>query len=272
MTIMNGVARSEVSRVTDIAAKAPSVTKLCAVSLCAIKNVVVFRPAPDIQFLATTQNGFHVLKREGQFSGFKGEAGGNNNLNVARFPVWEVKSGWQIVRSEHFIDTEPEIACWRISAILPFYSNLPANDSVGPVILDCFPLRDLWKYKSPIGLNERVTAKSHLAASGIGGYASENESGQNSGKAEGSQPSLESSPPNSVFSRLGHAPLFAQVGSIVVLGALATSLVIIGLSSWWLDDRRWRGCSLLLLGLLGWAGGVVLCVAIVLDSLLKGQS
>jgi len=92
-------------------------------------------------------------------------------------------------------------------------------------------------------------------------YATENERTNYTYEAEAAKPSLESGPPNTIFRRLSHAPLFAQIGSIVILGVLAISLVIFGLVDLLLNDRRWRGSILLLLGLLGWAGGVVLCVA-----------
>ncbi len=91
--------------------------------------------------------------------------------------------------------------------------------------------------------------------------AGENKSAEYRYKTNAAEPSLESGPPNGVFRSLSHAPLLAQIGSIVVLGFLAIGLVIVGLCDWLLNNRLWRGSGLLLLGLLGWCGGVVLCVA-----------
>lgn len=84
---------------------------------------------------------------------------------------------------------------------------------------------------------------------------------ENASHSEHPQDGLKASPPNSVLARLGLPTLLAQVGSIVILGALTVSCVIAGLGDCLLYDRRRRGRGLLLLGLCGLSGGIALCVA-----------
>jgi hypothetical protein len=78
---------------------------------------------------------------------------------------------------------------------------------------------------------------------------------------------LEGSQPNSIFRRLSHAPLFAQVGILATLGFIAAGLVCGAIGLLLLGNGHWLrllgqgrrpglvGCGLLIAGLLILAGG-----------------
>jgi len=88
-------------------------------------------------------------------------------------------------------------------------------------------------------------------ARGIGSPAGEDQGQNYGGKSSDPQVGLEASPPNGVLARLGLSALLAQIGCLVVLGALTIGCVIAGIGDWLLYDRWRRGSALLLLGLCG---------------------
>jgi hypothetical protein len=109
-----------------------------------------------------------------------------------------------------------------------------------------------------------MTTKVHLPTSRSSSQSSKDERYNEADKPKNSYESLDASPIDGILRRLRHTPLFTQIGSIMTIGALAVYFIIIG-SGAWLDGSWFRGCGLLLFGLLRWCAGIVLCMAFAKD-------
>jgi hypothetical protein len=102
-------------------------------------------------------------------------------------------------------------------------------------------------YSRRVLQSQSVESSGGLSGSQIGSFTSEIESGQERGKSEYSEKRLKPSPPYGVFGRLRHATLFAQIGVIMIFGALTAYMIENGLDGLLFDNRRSRGIICLFL-------------------------
>jgi hypothetical protein len=257
---MDGPARGEIPRSSWVTAHCDFVAKFGAVPFCALENIVVLSPTIDIQVRLATDDPLDFIEACIQRGGFQRVTGRDQRWNVFNSQIWESKVGGQYIIPNVLICERPEVSGRRFSAVFPSNGHRPRLNALIAVVEMSGPDYRFRKDKSSVSINQGMAAQPHLATSGVSGDTSENKGEQDGNKTKTSEPRLGSSPPDSIFGSCSHAALFAQISSIVILGLVATYLVIIGLSEWRLGSRRRRGCCLLLLGY-GWGPGIVLCVA-----------
>ena len=261
VAFMDVVASANFFRVSDCAAHGPMKTKFGPVSGRSLEYVVILCPAPHIQAFGASNDFIHLLKFERQFNRIDCSARSDQYVDIRHDQIWKIEISGQGAFDKSASYVQSEIASWSVATIFPTHTCLVAFDLVSFGI-DNWPKETFgYKNKCTVRIDECVPAETHLATGGGGRYASENQGGQHGDKAQPPKPGLKPGPPDSIFRRLGHAPLFAQIGSLVVFGFLTVGGIWLGLRYWWLDSRPWRGCCLLLIGLLCGSGGVALCVA-----------
>lgn len=258
------------SRVPHFAFVSESGAKFCRPYLARFVNVMVHGRAIDIQNVRASADFIRIVVSQRDWKGRSGKAGADY-AQMSFVKRWANKRRHGItIRHDLLQRDDAGSICGGGAGIDPLkdYDDSPsASNIINKTVAYTEALEATITNPCTISLygvyggSGRHDGRFGSLARSDCGPPCEPQRAQDKDRAEDSKKRLEARPPHRFFASLSLPTLFAEISCLMILGALTVGSVIRGLGDWLLNDKRWRGSGLLLLGLCGLGGGIWLCAA-----------